>query len=276
MAGIEYAFDWARDEPEKMFAWLREKDKCFASEARILFDRWAEADVEAALAGTVQIPDSTLRAQALLRTLEHLAQSNPGRARQLLAENSGLFTAENAKSISFDYDSPISSWQLVQSLPPGAERTRLEIHYLNDTSDETAAGIWNLASEAQQREWVDAGFSPYLGDRFAGLGQLRRTRAETTRNAEDVKTFLDAHGAEWASQDLAAASTWALDHCKGIAKEDSVFSLYKAALRENPVHTIEVWRQLPESYLKKNLAKAMVANTPEEKRAEVEAALRRP
>jgi hypothetical protein len=279
--GVKYAFDWARDEPEQMFAWLREKDGGFVFQSRVLFELWAEADVEGALAGALQIPNTTLRAQALMTTLGHLAKADPDRARRLLADNSGLFTVKVAKDIDFGYGTPVSSWQIVQSLPPGAARSQLEYRFLESTPADTASALWNQASEAQHWEWVSAGFpssySSVVNARaFAGLGELLRTRAETTRNADDVKTFLDAHGAEWASQDLAAASTWAMNHCQGKAKRDSLESLYSAAMARNPDQTIEVWRQLPESYLKKNLAKAILANAPEGKRAEVHAALQRP
>ncbi len=274
---IESAMDWARNEPEKMFACLLGKDKRFVSQASILFESWAESNVEAALAGALQIPDSTLRAQALLSTLESLAGTNPERARRLLLENSGLYTPDIVGDIRFGYPSPESSWELVQSLPPGVERTRLEVLCLNYCEDEAAAALWNQATETQHSEWLSAGFSPYPGasEAFNGLGEIMRTRAETTGNAADAQEFIRVHGSEWAAEDFEDATKWTMTYSKGETKRDSLESFYRTAIQQDPARTIQVWKQLPEGYLKKNLAKTMLENTPQEKQAEVEAAMNR-
>ncbi len=274
---FEYARNWARDEPEKMFAWLLGKDKSFASQASTLFEIWAESNAEEALVHALRIPNSTLRAQALLSTLESLAKTNPERAQRLLRENVRLYTPDILKDIRFGFAAQDSAWELVQGLPPGIERARLEVLCLASCEDEAAAALWNQASETQRREWVAAGFSPYAGasQAFNGLGEIMRTRAETTRKAADAREFIRVHGTTWAGEDLEAATKWTMTYYKGEAKRDFLESFYTTAIRQDPARAVHVWKQLPEGYLKKHLAKTMLGNTPEENRAEVETAMQR-
>ena len=272
---VNYTDGWARDDPEAMFAWLMEKDGARAHEAHMLFARWAEGDMEAALAGALQLPDSTLRAQALLTALEVLAKTDRARARRILLENSGLYASGKA-SFSWSYsEDPDSTWKLLEELPPGPGRTAIEADYIFTYGGEGRVRLWNQATDPQRREWFEAArrmpFAPYS---FAGLPEMMRSRVESSGNADAADDFMRRNGENWAREDLAAASQWAMAHCKGTAKKWHLEEIYRTAMDEDAAKTIRVWKQLPEGYLKRDLSKAMLAVIPEERRHEIEQTLK--
>jgi hypothetical protein len=275
MHAIEYSLDWAKDAPEEMFAWLVGQNGKRSHYANMLFSQWAEADIEAALAAVFKIPDPQLRAQALLTSLEVLSKSNPDRAKEILLRNMSLFSPNEA-SLFFEYDSGKTTWDLLLALPPGKERTHLQAELLERmNSDGLAQNLWKQASESQRREWLAAGFSPYMttADTFEGLGEIMKEKAETSGNPADATKFIEGHGEAWAKRDLAAALDWAQAHLKGKSRVDLSGKLFQAGIAGDFDATLRIWKDLPEGYQKKDIAEAMLRAVPDARKAEARAVL---
>ena len=126
---FSYSWEWAEESPVEMFDWLIHEGgsdfKERVSAASILFEKWAAKDMEAVLSAVSKIPDTNLRRQALASSLEVLCQSNPSRARELLIQNLDLFPPGLEGSVFKAYGTGKTTCDLLLSLPPGPERTRL-------------------------------------------------------------------------------------------------------------------------------------------------------
>lgn len=274
--GIQYASEWARDSPEEMFAWLVDKNEKMNFQAYLLFQEWAPVDHDAALAAAIQIPNEKLRAQALLTTLEILCTTKPERAQKILLENADLFAATNHSWVTFQSQLIEETWELFLALPEGKVRTQLQAKLLGSTADQKALNLWNQASDAQRQEWLDAGFTPSWGAgySFAGLQDLMRAAAETTGNPMDAAKFIENHGTSWAERDLVAAVEWAQAHVKGKKKIESIEKLFNISAQKDFENTLRVWQQIPEGFLKKEIAEAILRATPEDRKAEAKAVLK--
>lgn len=275
MQAFEYSMDWAKDAPEEMFAWLVGQNGKRSHYANMLFSQWAEVDIEAALAAVFKIPDPQLRAQALLTSLEVLCKTNPDRAKEILLQNMSLFSPNEA-SLFFEYDSGKTTWDLLLALPPGKERTHLQAELLERmNSDGLAQNLWKQASESQRREWLAAGFSPYMtsADTFEGLGEIMKEKAETSGNPADATKFIEGHGEAWAKRDLAGALDWAQAHLKGKSRVDLSGKLFQAGIAGDFDTTLRIWQGLPEGYLKKGIAEAILRAVPDARKAEAQAVL---
>ena len=270
LPAIEYAWEWAEDAPEEMFAWLIDKNEGMRYYAHVLFGRWAFVANNAAQAAALRIPDPQLRRQALLTTLEILAQTSPERAKNILSENANVFADVNAKPPFFQSHDIATTWDLLLVLPAGKERTFLQAKFLGRAGNEGAIHVWNQASDAQRLEWMAAGFPPTGGsyDSFAGLQDMMRERAETTRNAVDAARFIQYHGNAWADKDLESAIEWTQTHVKGKQKIQSLRKIYYSGVEKDFQNTLRLWQQMPESYLKTDIAGDILRATPEDRKAE--------
>lgn len=269
---IEYAYDWAEEAPEEMFDWLVRQNQKRSSETSILFSTWANSNTEAALAASLKIPNPKLRAQALMSTLQVLSQTNPARAEELLRQNLSIFPT-HGYGPTFDSGAAFSAtWNLLLSLPSGKKRTHLQTGLLNHDHE---GSVWSNASENERREWVDAGFSPYNPDpkSFQGLEDIMRERAENTSDSEVARRFIENHGNAWAQRDLAASLDWAQAHLKGEQRVKSRENFFQIGIREDFDNTLNIWRNLPDGYLKQSAAEAIRRATPNSRKVELEAAL---
>jgi hypothetical protein len=235
----------------------------------ILFERWGKVANSTALDAALRLPDAQLRAQALFTTLKILYQTQPERAKSMLLENAELFTPAMAASLYYGYESENTSWELLLALPEGTQRTHLQAKLLSG-SGEDGANLWNQASAAQRKDWVAAGFRLFFGDvkAYSGLEELRRNRAEETGNPDDAESFISDHGAAWAETDLVAAVNWTQTHVKGERKVEAIKKLFYETVQKNYDKTLSVWQQMPESYLKKEIAKDILRALPEDRKAE--------
>ena len=271
-----YASRWAEDSPHDMLIWLVRQDETRIEFSRILFKEWAKSDVEAALAAVPRIPNTRLRAQALLTTLEVLCQNDMKRAREELLKPVGPFLPDWSGEYLFDGNCGRFTWYLFLALPEGRERTLVQAKLLASMySICEPQDLWNQASEFRRREWFDAGFSSPMGDAdaFDGLGGLMRERAEATGAREDVEKFLDDHGKTWARRDLAAALGWSGAHLKGVERVRVRRELFEVGAGDDFDTTLRIWKDLPDGYQKKSIADAMLRAVPDARKAEARAAL---
>lgn len=278
MSAVTYAMDWAKESPETMFAWLVSQNDKRSFYAYILFGNWAERDMTAALAAVFKIPNLKLRRQALMTSLEILCQSDPARARDLLAQNLGLFPPDGGWLSFNGYQKGKATCDMLLSLPPGEERTHLVAGLLNHLDPADAQAVWQQASEAQRREWVDAGFAPFINSApsFEGLDVLMRERAESSGDPAAVAKFIDSHGEAWAKRDLAAALDWAQAHLKGKRRVECREKFFQVGIVQDFDATLRVWQNLPEGFLKVSAAEAIQRAAPDNRKAEAQAALQSP
>lgn len=280
---IECTSQWAEESPAEMFVWLihqggsdfRERE----SAASTLFEKWAEKDVETALAAVFEITNTNIRRQALASSLEVLNKSNPNRARELLQQNLDLFPPDLEGSVFNDYNTGKATFELLLSLPPGVERTHLLANLLtcmarwgNDVAA-NAIAIWKQAPEPMRREWVTAGFSSGKENAasFDGLEGFTREQVETIGNPKSADQFMDAHGPAWAKRDLAGAMDWAQTHLKGKARIERSAGLFEAAANKDFDTALAIWQTLPDGILKARAAGAMSKGAPPNRKAEAEA-----
>lgn len=276
MGGLQYAMDWVEESPEAMFEWLVKKDGRCSYYAHLLFIRWASKDMEEVLAAVFKIPDSELRAQALISSLEVLCESNPGRARELLMQNLGLFPPGEDTPV---FNGSGDFLNLISSLPLGSERTHLLAGLLYNMEDSTeAVDFWKGLPESGRRDLVVAGFSPYetYSASFEGLDNIMRERAESTGDTELAVKFVECHGEAWAKRDLTGALDWAHVHLKGMARAKYRGEFFQTGIKENFDEAIRVWKALPDGYVKADVAEAMLRVVPDDRKAEAEAVLKPP
>jgi hypothetical protein len=260
MAQGTYAIAWADEAPEAMFAWLIRKKSDPSQFAQILFESWAAKNMKAALAAVPGISDPWTRGQALFSCLEILATRDPDRARELLAQNLSLFATDGATPSFYGFETATTTIALLQSLPPGKERTRLLAGCLSDDDFKgTAQTVWKQAADSQRREWLDAGFSPSftVADSFEGLGDLMRERAESSGDCAAAEKFLENHGEAWARRDLAAALDWALSRLKGRRRVETLEKFFQAAVGQDRESALRVLQAMPEGCLKERAAGAI-------------------
>ncbi len=271
MQAIEYSSDWAKEAPQDMFGWLVRQNGKRSFYAYMLFGDWAGSDMEAALDAVFRIPDSKIRAQALISSVEVLCKNDPGRARELLTENLSLFPPGGDPPIFQRYDSGKAHIHLISSLPIGEERTHLLARLMNSMdSSKDAVAYWKGISESERRDLVAAGFAPYTThtESFDGLDDIMRVKAEATGDPDLVERFIECHGKAWAKHDLAAALDWAQVHLKGKKRVDQREEFFQVGIREDFDETLRIWQTLPEGDLKGKAARAIVRAAPEPLKAE--------
>ncbi len=288
MAAIVYAWNWPEEAPEAMLAWLihqggSSKQQRMAP-ASILFRTWAATDMPAALAAVARIPNSELRAQALASAVEILCKTDPGRARELMQKNLGLFASSKVTSVFRSYETGETTCDLLLSLPPSAERTNLLAGLLNGMAghrmadeDSKALAVWKSAPDTLRRELVAAGFEVDRepSESFEGLEDLLREQAETSGNPEVAESFMRSHGPAWAKRDLAGALAWAQARLKGKNRVERSASLFKAAASQDFDTAVRVWQTLPAGSLKTRAAEAIATGAPPDRKPEA-AALQKP
>lgn len=274
---LEYARSWSEEAPEEMFAWLVRQDEKQSFHAYILFEEWAKKNMQEALDAVFKIPDSKVRAQALISTLEVLCKSDLERARVLLTQHLSLFPPEEHTPIFQGYDSGKACVDMVSSLPLGEERIHLLAGLLNAMNDSTdAVEYWKGLPESTRHEFVAAGFSPFMSyaGSFDGLEIMMREWAEATGDPADVTKFIERHGEAWAKRDLSAALDWAHTHLKGENRVEWREKFFQVGIAENFSETLRIWQILPEGFLKTSAAEAIVRAAPESRKAEAEAVLK--
>jgi hypothetical protein len=276
MGAITYSMAWAKESPEAMFAWLVSQNDKRSFYSYILFRSWAEKDMTAALAAVFKIPNLKLRRQALMSSLEILCQSDPARARELMTQNLGLFPPNGDWLVFNGYEKGKATSELLLSLPPGEERTHLLAGLLDRMDPPDAQALWEQASEAERREWVDAGFAPFMtrASSFEGLDDLMRERAESSGDPAAVEKFISSHGESWAKRDLAAALDWAQTHLKGKRRGECREKFFQVGIVQDFDATLRIWQNLPEGYLKVSAAEAIQRAVPDSRKAEAEAVLK--
>lgn len=279
-SSLRYAYDWAFADPEGMFAWLSSEEgpplsrKSFFS--YILFSNWAEKDLKAALSAATSLPDSEVRGQAVISTLEVLNQKSPERARELLLDNLSLFSTGTTPTV-HHHDFGISTCTLLTSLPPSGERTHLLANLLHDISGqgpdllEYASEVWQGFTPAFRRELIRAGFYPavYSASTFDGLHDLVLERAESSEDEGLPWRAVET----WATRDLPAALDWTQNNYKGKQRVDLSAELFRHAAASNLDDAVARWRDLPDSILKDRAQAALLRGTPRALRAETQAAL---
>lgn len=280
MAGLKYAGAWAEESPEEMFSWLVGQERARSFYAYLLFQSWAARDMEAALSAVFKIPDSKLRAQALISSLEVLSKSDPDRARDLLIKHLGLYPPEGDTLVFHGSNAGNKDFlHLISSLPSGAERTHLLAGLLHSMSgSRDAVDFWKGLPESGRRDVVLAGFAPinFVAESFEGLDKIMRQRAESTGDPEATKMFIDCHGDAWARRDLAGVLNWAQTHLKGKARAECREELFQTVIKENFDEAIRVWKTLPDGHVKADVAEAMlrVVRNDDPRWAEAEAVLK--
>ncbi len=282
----QYADEWVAESPEAMFAWLVNRGgssfRRSLSPACDLFRTWAEKDMAAALAAVSRIPDRNLRRQALLSSVEILCKSDPGRARDLMIQNLGLFSPGGPSLIFRPYETGKAIWDMLWSLPPGAERTHLLANLLTDmalvTTDPPgqAEAAWQQCPADLRRELVAAGFTTYGGREtpIDGLEELMRERAEKSGDRAAAEQFINAHGPAWAKRDLPAALAWTRAHLKGKSRVERSAELFEYLAAQDFKSVLRLWQTLPDSSLKVRAAYAISKGTPSHRRDEVDGILK--
>ncbi|MEO5714493.1 MAG: hypothetical protein ABIT37_13485 [Luteolibacter sp.] len=285
-SSITYSFEWAKESPEEMFAWLFRKDgssiKRKLSPSSILFGCWAKQDMLAAIAAVFKIPDPTIRAQALASALEILYPQDPNRARELMEQNLSLFPADGRSSVFNPYDTGSTTCDLLLSLPPGDERTHLLATLLKSMAgwnieiSQQACAVWEQAPDNLRHDLVAAGFSNGKDEAvvFTGLEELMRERAETSGDPAVAEKFIEAQGSGWAKRDLAGALDWAQTHLKGKSRVERSAGLFENAANEDLDKALGVWQSLPDDSFKVRAAEAMLKGAPDARKPEADAALK--
>jgi hypothetical protein len=165
---------------------------------------------------------------------------------------------------------------MLLSLPPGEERTHLLAGLLDRLDPPDAHALWKQASKSERREWVDAGFAPFMtrAPSFKGLDDLMRERVETSGDPAAAGKFIDSHGESWAKRDLAAALDWAQAHLKGKRRVECREKFFQVGIIQDFDATLRIWQNLPEGYLKVSAAEAIQRAVPDNRKAEAEAVLK--
>lgn len=266
---VVYTMKWAKIAPEEMFAWLINQNQDALEQAHILFETWGKVANSTALDAALRLPDAKLRARALFTTLEILYQTQPERAKSIMFENAELFPDSMAGSLYYDAGAENTAWELLLALPEGYEKTHLQMKLLSLYA-EKLGNQWNQASDAQRKDWVAAGLRSLTNETeyYSGLDELQRQRAEETGNPDDAESFISDHGEAWAETDLVAAMNWTQTYVKGERKVEAVKKLFYQNVQKNYGGTLSVWQQLPESYLKKEIAEEILHGIPDERKAE--------
>ena len=291
-AAIRYACDWANESPQDIFTWLTQRgpvptlvpqsdDRGFL--AYVVFERWAEKDLEAALAAAGATSNKQIRRQALLTTLEVMCKGDPSRARDLMIQNLALFDPDTPDPIFNASESGKSTCDMLLSLPTGSTRAHLLSSILQSMagygSDDAVAAqalaVWNNAPDALRRELVAAGFAGSVKKpgNYEGLEDLMRERAETSGNAAAAEAFIEAEGQAWAKRNLSEALEWAQTYLKGRSRIDCGAELFKGAAEVDFDSALRVWQTLPDSILKARAAGAIRRGAPEARKADAAALL---
>ncbi len=286
MNALSYSIEWADEAPEQMFDWLIHQNgdsfKRVLFPTYLLFGKWPEKDMEAALAALSKISNPKVRQQALLSSLEILCKNNPGRAHELMVQNLGLFPPDGGSLIFASYATARTTCELLLSLPAGEERTHLLANLLRNMANSPgqeersiAVSTWKNATEDTRREWVAAGFSSGKENAasFDGLEDLVRQKAEESGDPADAKAVISNQGTAWAKRDLPAALNWTQTRLKGEARVNHSAELFGDAASQDLDVTIATWRQLPASILKTRAAKNILRAAPEFRKSEVESLL---
>lgn len=294
---FSYAWDWARAAPAEMCAWLnrrelvpgifgRDQGERFAS---FLFERWAEHDLEAALAAAIRLARPADRAQGLASVLQLLWRSDPDRARGIMLKNLDLLSKESPVSLNYDDDKtgPVDL-DFLASLPPGKARGNILARVLksaaessHSTSQANAVSFWKHAPDDLKHDLVAAGFSlryahsviepPVVEGTtpvFLGMEDLLRETAETTGDPGTARDLIINHGQAWAARDLDAALDWSQSHLKGRDRLQLSAGLFRSAARSDFEHAVLTWQSLPAGILKARAAGALLAGTPEDRKPE--------
>jgi len=285
MASVEFSMDWAEKAPEEMFAWLlKQSGSNFDRDlfpAYMLFGRWAEDNMEAALEAVFKVPDRRIRRQALFSSLQEMCKTEPQRARDLLMQNLDLFPPDGPTPVIDTYESAGTTCDLLLSLPAGGERTHLLADLLTSMADSyddrhttKARAVWQQAPDTLRLELVEAGFrSEGKASSFDGLEDLMREHAELSGDPATANKFIEAMGPAWAKRDLASALDWAQAHLKGKSGMEHRADLFKWAASEDFDTALSILRALPDGSLKLNAAEALNKGAPDDRKPEAKAML---
>jgi hypothetical protein len=291
---FSYLEQWTALDPRGVFAWfdrrgspggrfLQDYDGLRAS---MLFRIWAEQDLEAALTAAARLKFPGRRAQGLATTLQALAKTDPDRAREFFKAHLALFASIPGLYLDYDYyDKGAAALNFLSSIPSGKARGNLLASLLQTLSSAfspvESSKFWEQAPDGVKQDLVAAGFSAAsLADTrpdgrplFPDLENRLRQQAEISGDPGAAEKFVDTYGYSWAARDLDSALAWSRTHLKGRARLESSAGFFYSAAEANFDHAVLTWQSLPPGILKAKAAGALLAGTPDARKADAEALL---
>ncbi|HWB02170.1 MAG TPA: hypothetical protein VG796_04035 [Verrucomicrobiales bacterium] len=272
----EFAERWIKHDPAAVLAWIQNAPYSRTERACLLFEAWAKVDIDAALSAALRLTGDISRPQALIRVLQILARTDPGRARTLYEQNTALFAENQSLTLSLaDGETAGKDFDFLQSLPPGKSRGKLLAAFLEarvSSALPKAVAFWNAAPLEVRKDIIAGGFldrreirPPYdagqEAESFPGAVDLLREHAESTGRRGDLRSFYYRQALPWALRDFPAAIEWTQKHVGGKEGMEFCADLFESVALHDYDTVVRTWRSLPAGIYKAEVAGAIARSS---------------